>query len=223
MKPPWTAPWGKDHPGDARLSERLALEAVGRARAPQTHRIEDLLGGRWRADRKFHLPAARAHDFSQVNALPSAAAHDEACPLKHFYKYFEIFQTVAPLDAVCPSNSQEGQRMRVKTQALGAMVAALILVITALVTALPASAASLTEVTGFGTNPTNLRMYLYVPDTVRGQPADPGGRALLHRLRPGLLLRHRVRLAGRPVRVHRHLPVGDPRAATASTSPRRRR
>ncbi|GIJ24160.1 extracellular catalytic domain type 1 short-chain-length polyhydroxyalkanoate depolymerase [Micromonospora lutea] len=34
----------------------------------------------------------------------------------------------------------------------------------------PASAASLTEVTNFGTNPSNLRMYLYVPDRVAPRP-----------------------------------------------------
>ncbi|GAB3435001.1 hypothetical protein GCM10027436_12630 [Actinophytocola sediminis] len=35
----------------------------------------------------------------------------------------------------------------------------------------PASAASLVEVTNFGTNPSNLRMHLYVPDNVAPQPA----------------------------------------------------
>ncbi len=35
----------------------------------------------------------------------------------------------------------------------------------------PASAATLTEVTGFGTNPTNLRMHLYVPDNRPARPA----------------------------------------------------
>ncbi|WP_336320119.1 PHB depolymerase family esterase [Streptomyces lavendofoliae] len=39
------------------------------------------------------------------------------------------------------------------------------------VAAPPASAATLTEVTGFGPNPSNLRMHLYVPDTVRPRPA----------------------------------------------------
>ncbi|GAA2417215.1 hypothetical protein GCM10010420_54340 [Streptomyces glaucosporus] len=34
----------------------------------------------------------------------------------------------------------------------------------------PASAASLTEVTGFGANPSNLRMHLYVPDRVQQRP-----------------------------------------------------
>ncbi|WP_047893781.1 PHB depolymerase family esterase [Micromonospora sp. RV43] len=34
----------------------------------------------------------------------------------------------------------------------------------------PASAAALTEVTNFGANPSNLRMYLYVPDTVAARP-----------------------------------------------------
>ncbi|WP_245966470.1 extracellular catalytic domain type 1 short-chain-length polyhydroxyalkanoate depolymerase [Sphaerisporangium album] len=35
----------------------------------------------------------------------------------------------------------------------------------------PVAAASLTRVTGFGTNPTNLNMYMYVPDTVAARPA----------------------------------------------------
>ncbi|XVV09227.1 extracellular catalytic domain type 1 short-chain-length polyhydroxyalkanoate depolymerase [Actinoplanes sp. CA-131856] len=41
----------------------------------------------------------------------------------------------------------------------------------AFVAAAPASAASLQEVTGFGTNPTNLRMHLYVPDRLPAAPA----------------------------------------------------
>jgi poly(hydroxyalkanoate) depolymerase family esterase len=54
-----------------------------------------------------------------------------------------------------------------------AVVAALLPLIvgTALVTAGPASAATLTRVTNFGTNPTNLDMYAYVPDNVAPQPA----------------------------------------------------
>ncbi|TDC20837.1 PHB depolymerase family esterase [Streptomyces sp. 8K308] len=40
-----------------------------------------------------------------------------------------------------------------------------------LVTAPPAQAATLTEVTNFGTNPSDLRMHLYVPDTVATRPA----------------------------------------------------
>ncbi|MFF4189737.1 PHB depolymerase family esterase [Nonomuraea sp. NPDC001831] len=35
----------------------------------------------------------------------------------------------------------------------------------------PAAAASLTRVTGFGNNPTNLNMYIYVPDRVAARPA----------------------------------------------------
>ena len=50
-----------------------------------------------------------------------------------------------------------------------------ILLVTALVlAALPtgtARAASLVEVTNFGTNPTGLRMYLYVPNNVAARPA----------------------------------------------------
>jgi endo-1,4-beta-xylanase len=49
---------------------------------------------------------------------------------------------------------------------LGLLVAAALLV-----TGSPAQAASLTQVTGFGYNPTNLEMYLYVPDHVRPHPA----------------------------------------------------
>ncbi|MDP9841335.1 poly(hydroxyalkanoate) depolymerase family esterase [Streptosporangium lutulentum] len=66
-----------------------------------------------------------------------------------------------------------------KAHTPGAVIAAVMLVITGLLTALvtvlvtapPASSASLTEVTGFGTNPTNLRMHLYVPDRVAARPA----------------------------------------------------
>nr|WP_261994181.1 PHB depolymerase family esterase [Streptomyces sp. t39] len=47
------------------------------------------------------------------------------------------------------------------------MVSALLLA----VAAPPAQAAALTEVTSFGSNPSNLRMHLYVPDTVPARPA----------------------------------------------------
>src|SRR3954452_10821615 len=40
-----------------------------------------------------------------------------------------------------------------------------------LVPASPASAATLQEITGFGANPTNLRMHLYVPDRLPANPA----------------------------------------------------
>src|SRR5689334_24230397 len=43
--------------------------------------------------------------------------------------------------------------------------------ISAVALAPPASAAQLVEVTNFGTNPTNLRMHLYVPDRVAARPA----------------------------------------------------
>ncbi|WP_329045486.1 extracellular catalytic domain type 1 short-chain-length polyhydroxyalkanoate depolymerase [Amycolatopsis sp. NBC_01488] len=47
------------------------------------------------------------------------------------------------------------------------IAAAIVLV----VTAQPASAATLTKVTGFGDNPSNLNMYAYVPDHVAAKPA----------------------------------------------------
>lgn len=68
--------------------------------------------------------------------------------------------------------------------ALGALLAALVPLLAAvLLSAPPASAApvattapaaataSLTEVTNFGSNPSNLQMYLYVPDSVTAHPA----------------------------------------------------
>ncbi|MBM7075077.1 extracellular catalytic domain type 1 short-chain-length polyhydroxyalkanoate depolymerase [Micromonospora humida] len=42
---------------------------------------------------------------------------------------------------------------------------------TVLVTAQPATAATLTRVTGFGNNPTNLNMYLYAPNNLAPRPA----------------------------------------------------
>ncbi|WP_238412572.1 extracellular catalytic domain type 1 short-chain-length polyhydroxyalkanoate depolymerase [Saccharothrix deserti] len=56
---------------------------------------------------------------------------------------------------------------------LGAIVSALIATaafVLAFVVAPQASAATLTEVTGFGTNPSNLRMHLYVPDRTQARP-----------------------------------------------------
>jgi poly(hydroxyalkanoate) depolymerase family esterase len=56
-------------------------------------------------------------------------------------------------------------------RAVAAAVAGLALLVTWLAFAPPASAAALTEVTNFGTNPSNLRMYEYVPDRVAAHPA----------------------------------------------------
>ncbi len=57
---------------------------------------------------------------------------------------------------------------------LRAIVAAVLLPLaaaTVLILARPAAAAGLTQVTGFGNNPTNLNMYVYVPSTVAPRPA----------------------------------------------------
>jgi acetylxylan esterase len=63
--------------------------------------------------------------------------------------------------------------MRERWHQLLALVTAIIAGVVATTTLLPspASAAALTEVTGFGTNPTGIRMYLYVPDRLPTKPA----------------------------------------------------
>ena len=61
--------------------------------------------------------------------------------------------------------------MKASVKALLGGLAAETLTVAGLVAAHPARAASLVEVTGFGTNPSNLRMYLYVPDNVAPRPA----------------------------------------------------
>ncbi|GAB3001621.1 extracellular catalytic domain type 1 short-chain-length polyhydroxyalkanoate depolymerase [Saccharothrix stipae] len=62
--------------------------------------------------------------------------------------------------------------MRRLSRALAAAVLLLPLIVgTALMTAGPASAATLTRVTDFGPNPSNINMYVYVPDNVAPQPA----------------------------------------------------
>ncbi|MGI5288139.1 hypothetical protein ACQEVF_33045 [Nonomuraea polychroma] len=61
--------------------------------------------------------------------------------------------------------------MKMTARIAGAVIAALTLVVASLITAPPAASAQLTEVTGFGTNPTNLRMHLYVPDGIPARPA----------------------------------------------------
>ncbi|MCW6008906.1 PHB depolymerase family esterase [Micromonospora sp. CPCC 205371] len=61
-------------------------------------------------------------------------------------------------------------KLKIKLLCAGFLAAALA-VAAALTFAVPASAATLTEVTGFGANPSNLRMFLYVPDNVSTRPA----------------------------------------------------
>ncbi|GAA1004232.1 hypothetical protein Aple_082290 [Acrocarpospora pleiomorpha] len=58
-----------------------------------------------------------------------------------------------------------------KVKGVVSTAVAMLMVVAGLVLARPASAASLVEVTGFGTNPTNLRMHIYVPDNVAPNPA----------------------------------------------------
>ncbi|MEO3814970.1 PHB depolymerase family esterase, partial [Sphaerisporangium sp. B11E5] len=59
-----------------------------------------------------------------------------------------------------------------KRRLMALLVAAVLPVLAASVLVIrPATAASLTRVTGFGTNPTNLNMYIYVPDRVAARPA----------------------------------------------------
>ncbi|WP_433393619.1 extracellular catalytic domain type 1 short-chain-length polyhydroxyalkanoate depolymerase [Micromonospora sp. KLBMP9576] len=61
--------------------------------------------------------------------------------------------------------------MRTRLRLLCAALAAAVLTTLAAVSlAPPASAATLSEVTSFGPNPSNLRMYLYVPDSVAPRP-----------------------------------------------------
>ena len=73
-----------------------------------------------------------------------------------------------------PRTTARGPLRSVLVALLGALVPLLaVTVLTApAATARPAkAAAALTEVTGFGTNPSNLQMYLYVPDSVTAHPA----------------------------------------------------
>jgi esterase, PHB depolymerase family len=61
--------------------------------------------------------------------------------------------------------------MRRLAHALGAAALAAATAVLGLVVATPASAATLTEVTNFGANPSGLRMHLYVPDRLAPRPA----------------------------------------------------
>ncbi|MFI5845812.1 PHB depolymerase family esterase [Catenuloplanes sp. NPDC051500] len=60
--------------------------------------------------------------------------------------------------------------MRSRRTFATALAAVLVALLGALGLATPASAAALNEVTSFGTNPSNLRMYLYVPDKLAAKP-----------------------------------------------------
>jgi poly(3-hydroxybutyrate) depolymerase len=56
--------------------------------------------------------------------------------------------------------------MRIKPRALVVAAATVLAATAGVVLASPAQAASLVQVTNFGTNPTNLAMHLYVPDGI---------------------------------------------------------
>ncbi|MEU1607742.1 extracellular catalytic domain type 1 short-chain-length polyhydroxyalkanoate depolymerase [Micromonospora matsumotoense] len=61
--------------------------------------------------------------------------------------------------------------MRPRIKLFGtALVAAALTALAAIAAPTPASAATLTQVTNFGANPSNLQMYLYVPNTVAARP-----------------------------------------------------
>ncbi len=60
---------------------------------------------------------------------------------------------------------------RMLRAALAGVAAASVAVAVALIGAPPAQAASLVRVTNFGNNPSNLNMYIYVPDRVAARPA----------------------------------------------------
>ncbi|GIH57002.1 hypothetical protein Mro02_39160 [Microbispora rosea subsp. aerata] len=61
--------------------------------------------------------------------------------------------------------------MKRRLRAILAAVALPLMIVGTFLVARPADAASLTRVTGFGNNPTNLNMYIYVPDRVAARPA----------------------------------------------------
>ncbi|WP_405088421.1 PHB depolymerase family esterase [Microbispora sp. NBC_01389] len=61
--------------------------------------------------------------------------------------------------------------MKRRLRSLLAAVSLPLVLVGMLLAARPAAAATLTRITGFGTNPTNLNMYLYVPDRVAARPA----------------------------------------------------
>ena len=60
--------------------------------------------------------------------------------------------------------------MRTAVKALAGVVALLAAAIAVVLSAPTAAAASLVQITNFGYNPTNLGMYLYVPNTVQAHP-----------------------------------------------------
>jgi acetylxylan esterase len=61
--------------------------------------------------------------------------------------------------------------MRVMTKVLGGLFAAVMLIVTWFMFAPSAPAATLQQITNFGTNPTNLGMYVYKPDSAPARPA----------------------------------------------------
>ncbi len=80
-------------------------------------------------------------------------------------------------------------------------------VVTIVLAAPSATAASLVQITNFGYNPTNLGMYLYVPNTVTAHPAIVVAVHYCAGSGPAFYSGTQYASTGRPVRVHRDLSV----------------
>ncbi len=95
--------------------------------------------------------------------------------IENISKYFGVF-SLAPARANGMRTTKEGTRQSMKRW-LRALLAACLAALAAagLLTAVtfaavPAKAASLVQVTNFGSNPSNNKMYIYVPNNVRANP-----------------------------------------------------
>ncbi|MEU6354859.1 PHB depolymerase family esterase [Streptomyces sp. NPDC047072] len=73
--------------------------------------------------------------------------------------------------SITPHNSARGRLSSALLAVLSLLAAALLTAPTAAARTEAVPTATLTEVTGFGTNPSNLQMYVYVPDNVTAHPA----------------------------------------------------
>ncbi|WP_078856413.1 PHB depolymerase family esterase [Streptomyces sp. NBRC 109706] len=80
-------------------------------------------------------------------------------------------QASSPPASSSPPRSSPPRRGRLRSGLVALVCGVLPVLAVLLVGAPPAAAATLTQVTDFGENPSNLDMHLYVPDTVQDEPA----------------------------------------------------
>ena len=144
---------------------RAGSARLRRVRAPEDSSGRGGWGG---APRRLWLPGGRTRTGTSAMGATAPVTGIGGCPAAR-----------PPPHISCTT---KGASVKHRLRALFAAVSLPLVIAGMFLVARPAAAATLTRVTNFGNNPTNLNMYIYVPDNVARTAGAAGPGALLRRL-----------------------------------------